>query len=353
MTDWLSSMQQTYEYYIVDPNTWGDVRRIDEVKSCTISRDETVETLGSASFDITNLVGECYIRCYLVTVQNGVTDKHPLGTFLVQTPSSSFDGKVRDVSMDAYTPLIELKENMPPIGYYIPKSQNIMENVYRLTSEHLRAPVVRPVSSEILEQDFVADPSETWISYLRDLMAKAKYGYGLDELGRIIFLPKQDTASLQPVWIYNDDDSSILYPEVSMNHDLYGIPNAIELTYTTDSGNTRSIRIENKDPNSPLSTVNRGRVITKRISNPELAGYPTDDQYREYAERLLRDYSTVEYTVSYTHAYNGVRIGDCVLIDYKRAGLTNIKARVISQTIKCEPGCPVSEQAVFTTKLWG
>ena len=86
MPDWSKSMDQTFEYYTVDPGTWRDVKKLDTVRSCTINRDSTVETLGSATIDIDNLVGECYVRVYLVTVQNGLTEKHPLGTFLVQTP---------------------------------------------------------------------------------------------------------------------------------------------------------------------------------------------------------------------------------------------------------------------------
>ena len=31
----------------------------------------------------------------------------------------------------------------------------------------------------------------------------------------------------------------------------------------------------------------------------------------------------------------------------------NIRAKVISQTIKCEPGCPVTERAIYTTKFYG
>ena len=116
MADWKSSMQQTFEYYIVDPGTWKDVKKLSNVKSCTINRDSGTETLGSATIDVTEFLGECYIRAYLITIQNGVKEKHPLGTYLVQTPSSSFDGKIRTVSMDAYTPLLELKENPPPLG---------------------------------------------------------------------------------------------------------------------------------------------------------------------------------------------------------------------------------------------
>ena len=352
MADWLSSMQQTFEYYTVDPWTWKDVKLLENVKSCTITRDSDVETLGSATFDITESVGECHIRVYLITIQNGVKEKHPLGTFLVQTPSSSFDGKIRAVSMDAYTPLIELKENRPPLGYSVMKNDNIMDMVYALTHEHARSPVIKTLCTATLHNDFVADPDDTWISYLSDLMANAKYTYGLDEIGRIIFSPKQDTASLQPVWTYNDTNSSILYPEFTMNHDMFGITNVVEVIYS-NGGDYYYAKVVNEDENSPISTINRGREIIYRVTDPEIIGNPTEKQIKEYADQLLRNLSSLEYTITYTHGYCPVRLGDCIRLNYSRAGLTNIKAKVISQNIKCVPGCPVTEKAVFTNRLWG
>lgn len=353
MTDWLASMQQTYEYYIVNPSTWKDERMLDNVTSCTVSRDLSSETLGSASIGITESVGECYIRAYLIAIQNGVREKVPLGTFLVQTPSSSFDGKIRNVTMDAYTPLLELKENRPPIGYSIRKDENIMSLAYRLTRERVRAPVVETITSDTLHYDFVSDPNnDTWLTFVSDLISNAKYELSLDELGRILFSPKQDTASLQPVWTYDDGNSSILYPNVSMDHDLYGIPNVVEVIYS-NGNDTFYSKVVNDDPNSPTSTINRGREIPYRDTDPSIAGSPTQAQIDEYASRRLKELSSLEYTISYTHGYCPVRIGDCVRLNYERAGLTDIKAKVISQNISCESGCPVSETAVFTTKLWG
>lgn len=352
MADWLSSMQQTYEYYTVDPGTWGDVKLLDTITSSSISRDADKETLCSSTIDIDESVGECYIRTYLVTVQNGVKEKHPLNTSLVQTPSSSFDGKVRSVSMDAYSPLLELKENRPPIGYHIPKGENIMDTAYMLVREHVRAPVVPAKCDITLSYDFVADTSDTWLSFISDLIASAKYRFDLDERGRILFAPEQDTASLQPVWTYDDGNSSILYPDIDMDHDLYGIPNVVEIVYSNgrDYFYGRAI---NDDPNSPTSTVTRGREILHRDTEPNLVGNSSKEQIQEYAENLLRTMSTLEYTISYTHGYCPVRVGDCIRLNYKRAGLTNVKAKVVSQSINCSSGCPVTETAVFTNKLWG
>ena len=345
-------MSQTFEYYTVDPGTWRDISKLEFVKSSTITRDSDAETLGSATLDVTNAIGECYVRTYLITNQNGVKERFPLGTFLVQTPSTSFDGKVSSGSLDAYTPLLEIKENPPPLGYSILKDENIMRNAYVIAREHARAPIVEAISSDTLSFNFVANTDDTWLTFLQDLIANAKYEFALDEMGRILFSPKQDTASLQPVWTFDDSNSSILYPDISIDRDLYGIPNVVEVVYS-NGGDYYYSRVVNDDSNSPTSTVNRGREIIKRVTNLELSGIPSQSQVDEYATRLLKELSTIECSLGYMHGYCPVRLGDCVRLNYTRAGITDVKAKVVSQTIKCEPGCPVTEKAVFTTKLWG
>ena len=352
MIDWTASMQQSFEYYTVNPITWRDDKKLNTVKTSSINRDSDVETLGSASIDVTESLGECYVRIYLKVVQNGEEYREPLGTFIVQTPSSSFDGMIQKVTVDAYTPLLELKEKPTPLGYSLAKNENIMAMAYRLAHEQSRAPVIETSCSETLFNDFVANTDDTWITYLTDLIANANYTFGLDEMGRILFLPKQETASLQPVWTYDDGNSSIIEPTINLEHDIYGIPNIVEVIYSNGSGFYYAKAVNN-DENSPISTVNRGREIIRRIKDPDLNGYATQNQINEYAERTLRELSSIEYTLSYTHGYCPVRVGDCVRLNYEKANLVNIKAKVVSQSIKCEPGCLVSEKAVFTVKLWG
>lgn len=345
-------MQQTFEYYLVDPGTWKDKELLTNIRSCTVNRDLETETLGSATIDVIESLGESYIRVYLIAIQNGVNYKFPLGTFLVQTPSSSFNGKIRNVTMDGYTPLLELKENVPPIGYSVPKNKNIMLTAYDLTREYVRAPVVKTESDTNLYYDFVANADDTWMTFLKDLIGNDNHIFNLDEMGRVLFAPKQDPSSLQAVWTYDDNNSSILYPEITMDHDLYGIPNVVEVIYSNGTDKFYA-KVTNKDQNSPLSIQNRGREVVHRDTNPNIIGNATQNQITKYAEQLLRDLSAVEYAITYTHGYCPVRIGDCVRLNYTKAGMTDVKAKVISQTIKCVPGCPVTEKAVFTTKLWG
>lgn len=352
MIDWHSSMTHTYEFYVVDPTSWRDVRRLDMVKSCTINRDSTAETLGSASLESTEVLDECYVRVYLIAIQNGVTYRFPLGTFLVETPSEDFDGKNKSITLDAYTPLVELKGCMPPIGYTLLKQTETMKTASRLCEENMRAPVVVTESSDKLYSNFVSNLNDTWLTFISDLIANAKFQFGLDELGRVIFEPVQDLRSLRSVWTYNDDNSSILYPEISTERDLYGIPNVVEVVYSLNVGYMYS-RVVNDDPNSPVSTVNRGREVVYRDSNPNFSGLPSQEHIDDYAKQLLRDLSSLEYKITYSHGYCPVRIGDCVTLNYKAAGLSNVRAKVISQSIKCETGCPVEETAVYSKNLWG
>jgi len=229
--------------------------------------------------------------------------------------------------------------------------ETVTDLAYRLVRENARAPVAKITNLTPLQYDFVSNTEDTWFTFVKDLISSADHELALDEMGRILFSPKQDIGSLSPVWTYSDDDSSILYTDITTNHDLYGIPNVIEVVYST-ADNLMYSRAVNDDPNSPTSTVSRGREIVRRITDPELSGALTQAQVDDYTDRLLRSVSSVEYRITYSHGYCPVRVGDCVRINYAKAGIKNVKAKVISQSIKCEAGCKVSETAVWSVSLW-
>lgn len=355
--DWKKPMQRTYEYQIVDVNTWQDVRPLKFVKTSSIDWDTEADTVGSAAFDMDENIGEHYVRIYMVVNQNGVTSRGEIGTFLVQTPSSSFDGKVKSHSLEAYTSLIELNEKPLPIGYYVKKGENIMDLAFRLAREGARAPVIKTTCDEVLEDDFVADTDDTYLTFIKALISNAKYELTVDERGCILFAPKRDMASLNHVETFNDDNSSILLPEISEEEDIYGIPNVVTVVCSTnnkDVSETGYIEwtVKNEDNSSPTSIQARGREIIHRVVDPELLGDPTSDRVKAYAEQLLKELSSIEKTVTFSHGYCPVKIGDCVLLNYTRAGLHNIKARIISQSIECTPSCTVTETVAYTRKYW-
>ena len=353
MPDWTKSMKQTFEYYAVDPGTWKDAERLDKIESCNIVRDLEVGTLGSASISSDTDYSDKYVRCYLVTEQNGVTEKEVLGTHIYQTPSIEYSSTRRTSSQEGYTPLVELEEKMPPYGYCLFRGENIIDIATKIVSEQARAPVSPGDSTGTLTDDFVSSTDDTWLSFVSDLIANDKYHLGLEPDGRIVFEKNQEVASLSPIWTFDDGNSSILYPDVTLSRDLYGIPNVVEVIYSPSNGVAKYVRVVNDDPASPTSTVNRGRQIVYRDTSPNVVDTITDAQLEEYAKHVLKEKSSLEYTLTYRHGYCPVRIGDCVMLNYERADLRNIKAKVIRQTIKCATGCSVEETAIFSKQLWG
>lgn len=82
----------------------------------------------------------------------------------------------------------------------------------------------------------------------------------------------QDAASLQPVWTYTDDNSSILYPDMSVEHDIYGIPNVVEVYYSGSHDNYFA-RVVNDDPNSPIPCI---LAVIGAVLNGVVSGFSVE-----------------------------------------------------------------------------
>lgn len=354
MIDWTKSMEQWYEYYVVDPYTWNDSRKLDTVVSSSINRDITSELLVTGNLEMDGTLDECYVRIYLVCRQNGVTYKEPLATLLLNPPNEKYNGKYKRINCEGYSPLLEMREKYPAIGYTLPKGSDIMYYANNFVFTNTRAPHVfdELESDKELDDDFIANTDDTWLSYTTDLLSKAKYHLDIDPMGKILFGPDQKPAGMNPVYTFTDDNStSILLPDLQIDKDIYGIPNAVEVIYSKSSGYMYSYA-ENTDPNSLVSTVNRGRKIVYRDTQPGIYGTPTQAMLDEYARHLLESLSAIKYKITFSHGYCNARPNDCVELNYRAHGLYHVKAKVISQTIKCSTGCSVTTTAEFTDKLW-
>lgn len=354
--DWTASMQQTFSFFRVDPKTWKDLKKVDTILSCELVRDSEDETLGYATFFADDIEGEFYIRIYMDVTQNKRFYHIPIGTYLVQTNITEFDGKQNKLSIDAYTPLIELKEKNPPIGFYFENGSDVLEKTEEYVRQNCRAPFLKRISltgdTTLNDKNgFVANPDETWLAYLSAFIKNGDHSFQLTETGEIYIKKNNKVEETQPTWTYSDDEESILYPTITTNQDLYGIPNVVEILVSKPYSEGMLIRSVNNNPNSIISTVNRGREIIHRITNPNIDIYNNVEELQKFADKTLDDLSSIEYDISYTHGFCPVKIGDCVLINYRKSGLKNIKAKVKKQTIKCEPGCPVSETASYSVNL--
>lgn len=352
MTDWTRGMQQSYEYWEVDPRTWLDTEQLDTVTACDATRDAETDKIESAKITIdSDLSGETYVRCYLVTTQDGETEKFCLGTWLAQSPETDYDGKVITRSVTCYGPLQELADDMPAIGYPVDKDSDIRQAVYNIARTHCRAPISKPSTGKTLSEAFVANDGDSWLKFSKDLLEKDSCHFVEDAYGRLSVAPDTEPGSLTPVWEYDDGNSSILESDVTDTGDWYGIPNVVEVVVSKNDTTIKGVA-KNDDPNSVLSTVSRGRVVKKRVTDAKLGDTPSQASVENYAKKVLLDESQLEHKITYTHAYNEVKLGDGVSLNYSRHGLKVDRAKVVRQEFNCDTGLSVKETAVYMESLW-
>lgn len=377
--DWTKSMKQTYEVYTVDPNTWLNDRYLDTVTGASITRDISSDTVVSGSIDYVGELNEEYVRVYLVVEQDKEIERVPLITMLCQTPSMKYDGKVISTSITGYSPIQELEGEYPPIGYTIPKNYpewmypnrpagtrlvtNLNTEITDIVRSHTRAKV-SGLNDEItdnenfnaLYENYVAGQEDTWFTVTKALLDRVGYKFNVDAMGVISFYKQPTYTQMQPKWTYSYGNSSILASDITLDRDLYNMPNVIELVVTTNAGKTISVTAENNNEGSIMSIKNRGRRVVKREINPAILGKVsndiTNDVLEDYAKDILVKESSLAYTVSYTHGYCPVTVGDCVIINYQDAGIHNERAYVISQNINCTTGCQVEETAMFVRSYY-
>lgn len=344
--DWTKSMKQTFEYYTVDPESWFDRERLECIIESDISRDLNTETKHSFRAVTTEPIGECYIRVYMIATQGAETKKIPLGTFLSYVPSIDFNGRLTKLDIEGYSPIIELREKVPPIGTYIAKNANILTAVVSWLKLYTRAPIIDADDTCSSTKNYVAETSDTWYSFLSGVLEDNGYFLNVDALGQIYIDKEINPMYLQPKWTFSDGKDSILCNDISINQDIFDVPNVIEVL-VSDGSNNGFATASNDNPDSPVSTVNRGRIIAKRITNPQvgLTGL------QAYAKNELIKESEVETSVSYSHGYCPVTIGDCISLSNRKFGIDKLKLKVTSQSISCKTGCVVTETARSTVNL--
>ena len=345
-TDWTRGYRVSYEYWEVDPATFRNRRRLLHVESCEITRDASDETLGSASMVLSDMLpAEAWVRAYLLATQDGATERVCLGTFLALVSKADMDGRSLSYPVTLHTPLKELADDGPPDGYPVRKGANAIAAADMLLGR-FHAQVAG--SAELREMGSLAvSLHDSWLSMASKVLAAVGMELALDEWGTIGFSPVRDAAALQPVWTFRDDEFSIMAAEARMECNWDEVPNTLHVVLAGAHG-TVVKTIVNDSPDSPVSTVSRGRTVSATEENPEGV---TEATAEAWGRRRLKELSCAERRLAISHGYCPVRLGDCVRVVRSREGI-DVKGKVVRQSIRCETALAVQAEIAYTEEVW-
>lgn len=350
--DWSRTAQLTWRYCLVDTETWDDGDVLDGVTSCSVSWDSSTETLLSGSLEVDENFpsGECYVRVWCDATQDGRTERFAVATMLCQASSDSSEGTKRTFSVEAHSPLLELNDDRPPVGW---AASGQVDDAIALICTHMRAPLRDYESTKNLPNPVVAGEDDTWLTMLWAILDSADLTMVVDGMGEVRIEPKSAMWALAPVMTLSDtDERGVLWADMSRETSIFGIPNRMEVIWSNGSQNFRAVAT-NTDPSSLTSTVTRGRVVSMRETNPEgLMGSPSQETVNAFATRRLREESVVTRTYQLRAGYMPLWLGMAVQLELAKLDANEV-ARIDAMDIQCDVEAGMDLTLTSTRELWG
>lgn len=265
--------------------------------------------------------------------QGGASEHVPLFTGLVSVPEDNIEGTLVTVALECYSVLKPAEDNHLPIGWYASKRAAAGDVIKRLL-EVTPAPVHIADNSPRLTEHIIAEEGETNLSMVEAILESIGWRMFIDGDGTIHVEPEEES----PVKTFGVLESDMLAPKVTRKKDFFDCPNVFRVT----SNDQHAVAVDN-DPESPFSTVNRGREIWKEESGAKVGD---GESLAMYATRRLREEQSIGETISYERAYDpGINVSDCIVLVYPEQRLIG-KYKVESQKIDLDHCSTTSEEVV-------
>lgn len=328
---WSKGYTSAYYATLVDAKTWRDMKRL-ELTAGKISRSAD-ELMESADIDITENIGEQWIRIWLEAEQGGI-ETVPLFTGLTSTPKRNIDGFRETYNADCYSVLKPIDDILTERGFYVPAEVPAPNAAARLLRKGIAPVEVADATLPTLTEAIIAEDGETCLTMARRVLDAINWRIRIDGRGVIKIEPDTDVIALK-IGSNNDD---IMELSITDEQDWFSCPNVLRAI----SGDLTAIARDD-DPESKLSTVSRGREIWAEEGSVTLSD---TESLADYAVRRLRELQSPARKVTYTRRYHpDVMVGSILHINYPEINLDGDFC-VTSQSIELTYGCATSEEVV-------
>ena len=332
---WSDGYTSSYYAKIIDPLSWREIGRL-EITGGSIERSDA-DLLESADLDTTELPGngEAWVRIWFDAEQDGLTHT-PLFTGITSAPSRDIDGKRESFKIECYSVLKPIDDILTERGYYVPADVPAPQAVARLLRTGVAPVEVAQVDSQPrLTEAVISEDGETNLTLAEKVLEAINWRIRIDGYGTVHVEPK--ASSVGAMFDINNND--VIELQVTDTNDWYSCPNV----FRAISGDLTAIARDD-DPDSPLSTVSRGREIWAEETSVNLG---SDESLSVYAMRQLKVLQSPARSVKYSRRFDpNVTVGSLVWINHPEIGIDGL-FRVTSQSIDLTYGCTTSEEATL------
>lgn len=351
----------SFRIMLVDRETGDETTQIAGVVSGgTIERNQDTSVTEQATLDYVGELedfGNNLLRVYAdLTYSDRTSESICLGTFLPNGPKCEIDGGENVLTpLTLYGRLRELIDDQFANPISVPAGSNPLE---------VAASICKECNLDVAafeDTDYVT--STTWIfglgkgdsqsssskldavNALLDLV-----GYQsarTDEYGRVVFRPYVKPADRPTVWTFAEGADARFLREMTDECDWFDVANQVLVIYSNQDDEYVGQALD-EDPDSPFSTVNRGRIISRTETFSDIPKDKTALQIQQMADdkaaELLANELAVFRRITFTHLYAPISFGDRIRLTYPTGGITEDLV-VRTQKISLKAGLPVECEA--------
>lgn len=258
----------------------------------------------------------------LLMTDGGFAD-FPLGVFILSTPPRVTDSaQVITRQIDAYDLLQILVDDKVSSRYtvtagtkYTDAIKTILTNAEFTTMNIQDDPRTLPTALDWA-------PGTEKLQIANDLGTAINYrNLWMNENGVPQGIPYQSPSVRTPDYTYQDDDQSVMFPDMSQQLDLFAVPNEWVLVVTEPDRSVLTSTYTNSNANSPTSTTNRGRTIVKYDTSQQA---PDQSSLDALAQKMAYEDSQIyEQVEFYTGMMPMHSDFDCLNLVYSTLGISD------------------------------
>lgn len=244
--------------------------------------------------------------------------KYPLGIYLPATVSYIKDATTESVNIEAYDRCWKLRDNHTSGYLYYASGTNYLTPVENLlAAAGISLVSVIPTAATFSEGREDWEIGTSYLEIINQLLSEINYNpLWFDFNGMAIIEPASvpTAANIEHVFD-NSNVESLIIPNIQRVNDIYSAPNVfICICSNADKAAGMSATSVNSNPQSPLSTVARGRSISKVIHVDNIAD---QTELQAYADRLRNESMITGETIEIeTALLPGFGVSDVSAIHY-------------------------------------
>ncbi|WP_153124689.1 hypothetical protein [Peribacillus tepidiphilus] len=256
----------------------------------------------------------------LLRMRDGKYIEFPLGIFLLSSPTRKDSNKNIYRDVEAFDGLLILRDDKFDTRYTVPAGTNYRQAVIDILASAGITKHNIEQTDKVLPVDMEFEPGKEKLEACNALLQAINYTpLYVDVYGYFTSMTYRSPSIRSAEYTYKDDELSIIYPGMEEELDLFNVPNKWVVVCSSAEQSLMS-SYTNSNPNSPTSTVSRGRTIVDYREVTDIADQQSLDAY---VQRIAFEASQVYGKLTFETAINPLHdYMDVLEIDYSPLGIT-------------------------------